>query len=63
MAARADDLALLLIHALATALADVDPLDDAPAAIDRAVFHAGSLAPPPARSQRENVGMPYTEVA
>jgi len=37
----ADDLALLLFHPLAAALADVDPPDDAPAPVDRAVIHAG----------------------
>ena len=41
----ADDLALLLFHPLAAALADVDPLDAAAAPVDRAVIHAGSVAP------------------
>ena len=45
----ADDLALLLFHPLAAALAEMNPLDDATAAVDRVVVHARSLAPSPRR--------------
>src|SRR5688572_4452741 len=48
----ADDLALLLFHARAAALAVVHPLDDAAAAVDRAIVHGGRVAPGPATSQR-----------
>src|SRR5712692_8579953 len=52
----ADDLALLLFHAGAAALAVVDPLDDSAAAVDRAIVHAGSVAPRRGRSQRLRAG-------
>src|SRR5712692_648863 len=52
----ADDLALLLFHAGAAALAVVDPLDDATAAVDRAIVHDGSVAPRRGRSQRIPAG-------
>ena len=42
----------MLFHALAAALAEVQPLDPPPAVVDGPVVHGGSLAPSPVGSQR-----------